>query len=54
MATSEAPGDRVVQRGRSRSDPSIITDTRVAYTNSTGEDIYAYLCVCVYLFTAYI
>ncbi|KAG1931021.1 phosphatase and actin regulator [Pimephales promelas] len=35
MATSEAPGDRVVQRGRSRSDPSIITDTRVAYTNST-------------------
>ncbi|XP_056108500.1 phosphatase and actin regulator 3b [Rhinichthys klamathensis goyatoka] len=35
MATSEAPEDRVVQRGRSRSDPSIITDTRVAYTNST-------------------
>lgn len=37
MATSDGSEDCVVQRGRSRSDPSIITDTRVVYTNSTGE-----------------
>ncbi|XP_048029024.1 phosphatase and actin regulator 3b isoform X1 [Megalobrama amblycephala] len=35
MATSDGSEDCVVQRGRSRSDPSIITDTRVVYTNST-------------------
>ncbi|XP_043107495.1 phosphatase and actin regulator 3b [Puntigrus tetrazona] len=34
MATSDASEDCVVQRGRSQSDPSILADTRVAYTNS--------------------
>ncbi|ROL42466.1 hypothetical protein DPX16_8156 [Anabarilius grahami] len=37
MATSDGSEDCVVQRGRSRSDPSIITDTRVVYTNSTAK-----------------
>lgn len=37
MATSDGSEDCVVQRGRSHSDPSILTDTRVVYTNSTGE-----------------
>ncbi|XP_016319246.1 phosphatase and actin regulator 3-like [Sinocyclocheilus anshuiensis] len=35
MATSDGSEDCVVQRGRSHSDPSILTDTRVVYTNST-------------------
>ncbi|XP_073682108.1 phosphatase and actin regulator 3b [Garra rufa] len=35
MATSDGSEDCVVQRGRSQSDPSILTDTRVVYTNST-------------------
>ncbi|XP_051967618.1 phosphatase and actin regulator 3b [Xyrauchen texanus] len=35
MATSDELEDCVVQRGRSQSDPSILTDTRVVYMNST-------------------
>lgn len=37
MATSDGSEDCVVQRGRSQSDPSILIDTRVVHTNSTGE-----------------
>ncbi|XP_026096594.1 phosphatase and actin regulator 3b isoform X2 [Carassius auratus] len=35
MATSDGSEDCVVRRGRSQSDPSILSDTRVVYTNSS-------------------
>ncbi|XP_058647874.1 phosphatase and actin regulator 3b isoform X2 [Onychostoma macrolepis] len=37
MATSDGSEDCVVQRGRSQSDPSILTDPRVVYTNSSAD-----------------
>ncbi|XP_031423486.1 phosphatase and actin regulator 3b isoform X2 [Clupea harengus] len=35
MATSDGIDDSVVQRGRSQSDPSVVTETRIVYANST-------------------
>uniref|UniRef100_A0A671K3I5 Phosphatase and actin regulator n=1 Tax=Sinocyclocheilus anshuiensis TaxID=1608454 RepID=A0A671K3I5_9TELE len=37
MATSDGSEDCVVQRGRSQSDPSILTDTHVVYTNNVMD-----------------
>ncbi|XP_048111702.1 phosphatase and actin regulator 3b isoform X1 [Alosa alosa] len=35
MATSDGIDDSIVQRGRSQSDPSIVTEARIVYANST-------------------